>query len=138
MTHAETRADMLEKRLRKFARDVRLLARDLERNTCWKQDIGQLIRSSGSIAANYIEARESLSKRDFLYRIRICRKEARETSLWLELLKEQIQKNVVDLYETLLQENSELIRIFTAAAKTMQRRLLEKEAQTNSQLPNSR
>jgi four helix bundle protein len=38
----------------------------------------QLVRSAGSVGANYIEANESLSKKDFLMRIKICRKEAKE------------------------------------------------------------
>jgi len=46
-----------------------------------------LLRSSGSVAANYIEANQSLSKKDFLMRIKICRKEAKESHLWLRLLK---------------------------------------------------
>jgi four helix bundle protein len=43
------------------------------------EDSKQVIRSSGSVAANYIEANEALSKKDFLMRIKICRKEAKET-----------------------------------------------------------
>ena len=47
----------------------------------------QGIRSSGSVAANYIEANEAFSKKDFIYRVKICRKEAKETRLWLKLIK---------------------------------------------------
>jgi len=55
----------------------------------------QLIRSSGSQAANYIEANESLGRKDFMMKIRICRKEAKESRLWLKLtepLKENEQE----------------------------------------------
>ncbi|HLX13466.1 MAG TPA: four helix bundle protein [Bacteroidota bacterium] len=48
----------------------------------------QVLRSSGSVGANYIEANESLSKKDFLLRIRICRKEVKESRYWLQLLLE--------------------------------------------------
>ncbi|WP_372845383.1 four helix bundle protein [Pontiella sp.] len=46
-----------------------------------------MVRSSGSVAANYIEANEALSKKDFLMRVKICRKEAKESKLWLRLIK---------------------------------------------------
>ncbi|RZJ56361.1 MAG: four helix bundle protein [Flavobacterium sp.] len=51
------------------------------------EDGKQLVRSSGSVGANYIEANESLSKKDFCYRVKICRKEAKESIYWLTLLK---------------------------------------------------
>ena len=60
------------------------------------------MRSGGSIGANYIEANESLGKKDFLMKIRICRKEAKETRYWLKLLDEKI----------LSEEAMEYMRIF--------------------------
>jgi len=45
-----------------------------------------VIRSSGSVAANYIEANEHLSEKHFDYRIKVCRKESKESHLWLNLL----------------------------------------------------
>lgn len=72
----------------------------------------QLIRSSGSQAANYIEANESASKKDFIYRIRVCRKESKETDLWLDLCEPVAeQEKEKDL---LKQECSELRSIFSA------------------------
>ncbi len=70
----------------------------------------QVICYSGSVGANYIEANESLSKKDFIYRIKLCRKEAKETGYWLELLQDQ------DLNEKneLIQETDELTKIFGA------------------------
>ena len=67
----------------------------------------QLVRSAGSVGANYIEANESLSKKDFLMRIKICRKEAKETRYWLNLL--QSDESVI-LY--LINEVTELMKIF--------------------------
>jgi four helix bundle protein len=56
--------------------------------TVINDEIGkQLIRAATSVGANYIEANESLSKKDFLTRIKICRKEAKETGYWLKLLE---------------------------------------------------
>jgi len=45
--------------------------------------LNSLVRASGSVGANYIEANESLSKKDFLMRVKICRKEAKESRYWL-------------------------------------------------------
>ena len=50
------------------------------------EDAKQVVRSSGSVAANYLEAQEGLSRKDFFYRIKVCRKEARESGLWLRLI----------------------------------------------------
>jgi hypothetical protein len=50
------------------------------------EDIRQLVRASGSVAANWIEADEALSRKDFLMRIKICRKEAKESRLFLRLV----------------------------------------------------
>ena len=71
----------------------------------------QLMRSSTSVGANYIEANECLGKKDFLMRIRICRKEAKETGYWLKLL-EPVSPDIRDEREALLQESLELTRIF--------------------------
>jgi len=72
----------------------------------------QLVRSSGSQAANYIEANEALSKKDFVHRIRICRKEAKESCLWLNLA----EPNGSDAkeQELLIKEAEELRKIFSS------------------------
>src|SRR5437667_10489955 len=76
----------LEQRTELLARRVRELVRQLPRSLMNRNDAFQLVRCSGSIAANYIEANGSLGKKDFLMRLRICRKEAKETRLWLRLI----------------------------------------------------
>jgi len=76
----------LEERSYKFAKAVRVFVKKLPRNTANFEDGKQLVRSSGSVGANYIEANESLSKKDFLMRIKIARKEAKETWYWLNLV----------------------------------------------------
>ncbi len=57
----------LEERTFQFAKRVRLFVKSLDKTICNFEDSKQLIRSSGSIGANYIEANESLSKKDFVY-----------------------------------------------------------------------
>ncbi|RPJ57284.1 MAG: four helix bundle protein [Dehalococcoidia bacterium] len=70
----------------------------------------QLIRSSGSVGANYIEANESLSKKDFLMRIKISRKEAKETRYWLRLIS--CEEDMNDERDKLIRESTELMKIF--------------------------
>ena len=70
------------------------------------------MRSSGSVGANYIEANESLSKKDFICRIKICRKEAKESRYWLRLV--EVANDVISEREALVQEAQELMNIFGA------------------------
>ena len=74
----------------------------------------QVIRSSGSVASNYIEANEGLSKKDFIYRIKICRKEAKETALWLRIMKKTNPSKFTDQIEKFYNEAIELKKIFAA------------------------
>ena len=76
----------LEKRTFEYAKRVRAFVKRLPKNIPNIEDIKQLVRASGSVGANYIEANEVLSKKDFLMRIKICRKEAKESKYWLRLL----------------------------------------------------
>ena len=69
----------LEDRTFNFAKNIRAFARQIPRTIGNIEDTKQIIRSSGSVGANYIEANESSSKKDFLMRIKICRKEAKES-----------------------------------------------------------
>ena len=76
------------------------------------EDGRQLIRSSGSVGANYIEANEALSKRDFIMRIKICRKEAKESRYWLKLIDTQEDLELGNERKDLEQEARELTNIF--------------------------
>ena len=69
----------LEDRTLEFAKRCRIFIKKLPKNQGNIEDGRQLIRSSGSIGANYIEANESLSKKDFVMRIKISRKESKES-----------------------------------------------------------
>lgn len=82
----------LEERTLRFARDIRNLIEKIPKSISSIEDSKQLIRSSGSVGANYIEANESLSKKDFIHRIKICRKEAKESRYWLQLINTQNNK----------------------------------------------
>ena len=106
----------LEDRTYAFAADVRGFIKDLPRTDANHEDIKQVIRSSGSVAANYIEANEALSKKDFLVRIKICRKEAKESRLWLRLL-ETNSRAMEDGRAALVQEATELMSIFGAIVR---------------------
>jgi len=76
----------LEKRTFEFAKVVRAFVKRLPKGIANFEDGKQLIRSSGSAGANYIEANEALSKKDFAMRIKISRKEAKESCHWIKLL----------------------------------------------------
>lgn len=80
----------------------------------------QLVRAAGSVGANYIEANESLSRKDFVMRIKICRKEAKESRYWL-ILADPISQNVEEK-EYLIQEATEFIKIFNSIIEKSQGR----------------
>ena len=73
-----------------------------------------MVKSSGSVGANYIEANEALSKKDFIMRIKICRKEAKESRYWLQLIDTNGIKDLEKDREGLIQESTELMNIFGA------------------------
>jgi len=105
----------LEERTFKFAKNVRKFVQQLPHSILLRDDISQLIRSSGSIGANYIEANESLGKKDFVIRIKICRKEAKETVYWLKLFAEQKLSQSMEGERILLENEAiQLMHIFGA------------------------
>ncbi|HDQ41905.1 MAG TPA: four helix bundle protein [Desulfonatronum sp.] len=104
----------LEERTMIFAKDVRKFVKLLPRSIANKEDVKQIVRSSGSVGANYIEANDSLSKKDFLMRIKICRKEAKESRYWLKLLDVGDVDNASTERDKLHQESTELMNIFGA------------------------
>ena len=110
-------------RTQKFARDVRNFIKQIPKWYGMIDDTKQLIRSSGSVAANYIEAQEALSTNDFLYRNRLCRKEARESIVWLGLLDCSLPEKFEAQREILLIEAKELVLIFSAIIKKGERKI---------------
>jgi four helix bundle protein len=85
----------LEDRTFEFAQSVRAFVKQLPRTVSNTEDVKQLVRASGSVAANWIEADEALSKKDFLMRVKICRKEAKESRLFLRLVDAGFAKSNV-------------------------------------------
>lgn len=116
------KAEAFTERLFVFARDTRNLLHAVPVTETTRNDRLQLLRSSASIGANYIEAREALSRKDFIYRMRICRKEARETLLWLRLLENTIPPRERQRLIDFQKEADQFVAIFTAGIKTMERR----------------
>lgn len=117
----------LEERTFLFAKNVRDLVYTLSYSIPNNEDGKQLIRSSGSIAANYIEANQHLSDKDFDYRVKICRKEAKETVLWLNLLNKSfnndLKKNIIELAN----EAEELKKIFSAIVEKRKKSIESKK-----------
>ncbi len=114
-THSSKPYD-LGLRTAKFAKDVIALVGSLPK-TLANLEIGrQVIRSAGSVGANYIEANESLSKRDFAMRVKICRKEAKESKYWLCLLETKTE-DTAKTAQLPGKEADELTKIFSAIAE---------------------
>lgn len=103
----------LEERTTRFAKSVLFLCQKLTNNTINNRYVDQVIRSSGSIGANYREANEAISKKDLAHRIRISRKETKETHHWLELIA-AANPGISTEVEMLLKESDELRNIFSS------------------------
>lgn len=97
-----------------------MLVRSLRRTLSNIEDVKQLVRSSGSVAANCIEANEALGEKDRLMRFRICRKEAKESQLWLRLIYAGKAIEMSDAKAALWQEAHELKVIMTAIIKKLE------------------
>ena len=103
----------LEERTYLFAKNVRMVLKKIPLSPVFEPDKVQLIKSSGSVGANYIEANESLGRKDFLFRVKICRKEAKESVYWLRLIHDTF--DVMDReIDDLIDEASQLKRIFSS------------------------
>jgi len=102
----------LEDRTLMFAKMIRAFVKKLPKTLGKIEDGKQLIRSSGSVGANYIEANESLSKKDFIMGIKICRKEAKESRYWLRLVDTNNEAEQENNRKILINEATELMNIF--------------------------
>ena len=107
----------LEDRTFRFAQNVRAFVRKLPRTLSNIEDVKQLMRASGSVGSNYIEANEALSKKDFVMRAKICRKEAKESGFFLRLLCVADKKELETTRAALSQEAAELTSIFGAIVR---------------------
>lgn len=115
--------ETLYQRLLDFAKRCQKLIKLLPKNIYNIEYSAQLIRSSGSSGSDYIEAIEAISPKDFPHRLKICRKETRESTHWLILIKnanEDLSKEILDEIESLIKEADELTRIFTSSILTFE------------------
>ncbi len=103
----------LEQRTYLFAKNCRFFVKALPKSLSNIEDGRQLIRSSGSVGANYIEANEKLGDKDLTMRLKIARKEAKESEYWLRLLKD-LNANHEEITEELIREAFELKKILSS------------------------
>ncbi len=101
----------LEERTLQYSKDVIALLNTIPKNLSNIEIAKQLIRSAGSVGANYIEANESLGKKDFLLHARIARKEAKESRYWLQLL--EFDDSTQSSRAQLVKESTELLKILS-------------------------
>jgi len=103
----------LEERTFEYTKAVFSFINDCPKTAVNSVLVKQLIRSSSSVGANYIEAREALSKKDFSMRIKICRKEVKESIYWLKLIEIK-DNNAEKQRQSLIAESTELLKIFAS------------------------
>ena len=120
LPEAQSLADDLEERLINFAVRIINLCANLPKTPAGKHVAGQILRSGTSPAPNYGEARGAESQADFIHKLRIVLKELNETRIWLRVIErsDMLRK---ELIRDLIQETTELCRIFTSSLKTARR-----------------
>jgi len=120
---AQTAADALQERLVSFAVKIINLVAHLPKTTAGRHVGGQVLRSGTSPAPNYAEARGAESRADFVHKLRIAAKELNETGIWLFIIL-RTRMAPEALVTSLVTENRELARIFSASIKTAQAKSL--------------
>ena len=111
----------LEERLRIFFARVAKLCKKIPINARTSRSITQIMGSAGSMGANYAEATEAMSKRDFVKSIKIVRKEAKESIVWLQGLKVVVDFDDPE-FDSLIQEAREFGYIFTSILQKADRK----------------
>lgn len=105
----------LEERTTTFSKEIIIFCQKSRKDIVTTPLVTQLVRSGTSIGANYCEANGASSKKDFVNKIFICKKESKETQYWLKILSDALPENKDKLSE-LWQEAKELAMIFSAIA----------------------
>lgn len=105
----------LEERTLNFNKKLLASVSKLKSNSINDFYISQVVRSGGSIGANYREANETYTKKEFIYRIRICAKESKETVYWIDLILEA--NGVIESFLCLKEEAFEFLKIFSSIHK---------------------
>lgn len=103
----------LEERTLEFGKRIIRMCKAVPKNTINNTLVNQVMRSGTSVGANYREANETETKKDFCFRMRICRKEAKETVYWLNLIIES-NPEMGERIKPLIQEAQELVKIFAS------------------------
>ena len=106
----------LERRTTEFAKTIIRICKNLPRNPMNDRLTGQVVGSAGSVGANYREANDALGKKDFIQRLKIARREAKESHHWLELISEANTNKETDI-KPLIREAEELKNILSAIIK---------------------
>ena len=104
----------LEERTAIFGENIISFAGTIPKNAITLPLISQIVRSGTSVGANYCEADNAISKRDFVNKIGICKKEPRETSHWLRMIAKASEALKNDLWQQLVKESRELNLIFAS------------------------
>ena len=112
----------LEERTAKFGESVIDIVKQISISSINKRIIEQLIGSSGSIGANYCEANESESKKDFIHKMGIAKKEIKETKHWIRMLA-RTDDNLKSNLRVIWQENQELLLIFSKIISSSRKKL---------------
>ncbi len=107
----------LEERTARFAEQLIDFARTIKETTVNDRIISQLIGAAGSVGANYCEATEAESKKDFIHKIGICKKEVKESRHWLRLLARSNPERIKEIRE-FWKEAQELLLIFSKISKS--------------------
>jgi four helix bundle protein len=121
---------LLEERTKRFHIDIIKLTELLPRNACGFETAKQIIRSAGSVGANYRSTKRAKSRADFIYKIEIVLEEADETLYWLEVIRDSRLIENVHLI-TLIKEANELTAIFAKTDKTAKENKLILNESTN-------
>ena len=108
----------LEERTFIFAYNIRKFVESMPKTMITFDYLKQILRSSSSVSANYIEAQGGITKKDFIFRVYICRKEIKETIHWLRLLDVDLKPEIEEKRKEMLKEANELASIFTAVTKS--------------------
>ncbi len=131
MTQTFTKTYDLEIRTLNYAQGAIGLYKRIPHNIINLRLIEQLVRAAGSVGANYREANEALSKKDFVHRLKISRKECKESGYWLELLRGENSIFTTE-FDQIIQESKELRNIFSAIIEKSKRQIIDKSQSPDS------
>ena len=110
----------LEERTFLFAQRVRRFVKTVPRSIANVEDIKQVVRASGSVGANYIAANDAVGPKDRVYRVRIARKEAKESRFWLRLIEVGPDPAAEEERAALIREAVELMSILAAIMRKIE------------------